>query len=255
MSKENEIPSGIYADIDTLFDTRLATLALIHENVALEALRSGYHIRDFDEFPNVNHADFKELYATRDPEVLFNSPVTKIPDMIRDAIKGMFKQTLETPFATKITLDINFYPYVVTEQVAASLINTFKEMTIGVADIRAVWIPPEKLSAKYCAEKYSLMIKYDYSEWIDHLAKTDELKRNPLTIVTLYCPRLYFVKRPTKQLEIKLRMQNQDLFLNTEKMFSPLINLKLLTIDYFCASLGEGVEDAIILDLLKKKAA
>lgn len=255
MTKETEIPSGIYADIDTLFDTRLATLAMIHQGVALNALRNGYHIREIDEFDNVNHATFKELYDTRDADVLYNSPVTKIPEMIRDAVKGMFKQTLETPFSTKITLDINFYPYVVTDKAATALINTFKEMTTGVADIRAVWIPPTELSAKYCAERYSLMIKYHYAEWIDHLAKTDELKKNPLTIVTLYSPRLYFVRQPTKQERIKLKMQNQDLFLNTEKMFSPLINLKLLTIDYFCASLGEGVEDAIILDLLKKKAA
>ena len=112
---------GFYTDMDSLYDTRLATLDLLDTSVAKMALKNDYLNRDEDRFPYVDKDIFKSLYETRDLEVLERAMPTKAIDIIREFIKIALKQNIDTPIVGSVEVFVNVWPYKVQKEVATEM--------------------------------------------------------------------------------------------------------------------------------------
>lgn len=237
MDTNEEKIQGIYVDIDALLDTRIATLHLVHPSLVKEAFDNGYFTRKQDAFKSLDKKSFKELYETRDSDILENAIYTKILLLIQDMVDKSVEQALTTPHVTKVILYINTHPYKLSEQEEASIVEAMAHYTKGLADIHIFNMTEKELTPEFCLNNLSVLIKYDYAEWFDYHCKTEGVKKFPLTELTLIVPELFFNRLPTEQ-EIRENEKNKiDPFRAVEIFFSPLITIKTMPIEMFCLDL------------------
>ncbi len=232
---------GIYVELDVLLDTRLSTLFLVHESLVGKVLDTGYHSRWEDSFidahPALTKDQFKKLYESRDNEVLHNASFTKALHVLRDAVKKLQHQRMETPYSTAIRIEVNTYPYVLSNEEEAALARVLIHYTAGVSDLEFIRKSDEELTPQYCERNYSLMMRYHWGEWLDHHAKTGALKRTPLTHVVILVPQLFFAKLPTQEQEKLMLKGKLDPFKDVEVYVASVAGIKVMPVDIYSLDL------------------
>lgn len=226
----------IYIGLDELLDTRMATLGLVHPTLVELALDNNYHTREEDSFPNLSKKDFKELYDTRDNEVLKISGYCETIPFLQECIKSLFNQALETPFVTEVKLVVNTYPYSLTENELIDIQNSLRVYCSEFIEIEFIHKSDKELTAVYC-KQFSIMLKYDYAEWLDSMAKDESIKQTPLTNVTVFVPALFLSRLPTQQERRNFEAEKKSPFDYAEIQFSPFISLKYLPVAVFCVKI------------------
>ena len=83
---------GLYTNLDSIYDTRLATLEKIHPELVIKAIDQGYFQRKQDIFPMVSKENFEKLYALRDVETLEAALPSKTMDFIPHFVKTAFAE-------------------------------------------------------------------------------------------------------------------------------------------------------------------
>lgn len=236
MKDNQEKKQIIYIGLDELLDTRLASLGLIHPTLVIQALENDYHNREEDSFPNMSKKNFKELYDTRDNEVLKISGYCETVPFLQECIQNLLKQALESPFVTEIKLVVNTSPYVLTEDELVTIQNSLRVYCSDLIEIEFINKTDKQLTANYC-KQFSVMIRYSYSEWLDNMAKDESIKQTPLTHVTLFVPALYLSRLPTEQERRNFEADKKSAFDYAEIQFSPFISLKYLPVSIFCVKI------------------
>lgn len=246
---------GVYVDMDALFDTRLASLLVVSEHLLPPVLASGYFHRMEDSFkeahPGLTKKKFAELYASRNNEVLHASSYTKVLRVLQEAVQKLFHQKLETPHVTGICIYVNMHPFKLTEDEEGFLARALIHLTNGAAEVEFVNLPKEELTPRLCNEHFSAMIKYDYAEWLDYHAGTNALKQTPLTTITLMVPELFFARMPTADELNRMRKGSFDPFDVMEKIFAPVVHLKILPLDTFCVDANDKRHRSLY-DMMRK---
>lgn len=234
MEGAQEKIQGIYVDLDALLDTRIATLHLVHPSLVKEALDNGYFTRKQDAFKSLDKKSFKELYDTRDSEILQNAIYTKILLLIQDMVDKSVEQALTTPHVTKVILYINTHPYKLSDSEESAIVDAMVHYTKSMADVHIFNMSEKELTPEFCLDNLSVIIKYNYAEWFDYHCKTEGVKKYPLTELTLIVPELFFNRLPT-EMEIRENEKNNiDPFRAVEIFLSPLITVKTMPIEMFC---------------------
>lgn len=242
MSTEKlERRQGIYVDLDSLLDTRLSTLFLIHDSLVGLALNNNYLTRYEDSFKQLNPVltkeKFKEVYDTRDNEVIQNSSYTKVLSVIRDSVRKLVHQKLETPYTTDISLYINTFPFTLNQEEEQAVAKSLIHYTDGECQIEFINLSIEELTPKYCSDNFSLMIKYEYGDWLDFHSKNEAIRKIPLTTLTLIVPEIFFARMPNSQELNEIRNGKFDPFGNMEVIFAPIIGLKTMPASVFSIDL------------------
>lgn len=229
---------GIYVDIDAIMDTRLATLIQLDEYLLEHVMKNGYTERVEDIFDPVPKELYKELYRTRDVETLSHAFKTKMVGYIKDTVYSLVSHMRTGSYERKIDIALNTYPYKLNAELREVYKSVLTTALGPLANVNVMYAEPSLITPNYIKGNYSLLIKYDYGEWLDMHAHA--FKDNPLPNVSLFVPDIWFKDKPSDE-EIEKLTEDGGMhpMAAIEFISAPLIALKLISIAYYCADIFE----------------
>lgn len=219
---------GIYVDIDSLFDTRIATLYR-HDPKLVENLLENdlYHKRDTDAFGNLKRSDFYELYNKRDESVLKESIRTEIITLIARILLEMEEKRIEMPFMQINQLHINTYPYKLSEEDKLEITEAFYIfLTQKLAVIDIVYIPPLLLNPTFIKEHYEIVFMYDWLDWVN-LHKENLVNDNCMEI-DFFLPALYTDDKIDRKAISEMKKEKENPFSSLEIFLSGMVKAKFI---------------------------
>ena len=98
---------GLYADLDSLFDTRFAVLEEISPRLAIENLVNGWQTRKADVPIGMPLEDFQTLYSLRTDETLAKASQTEVLELMRHWVADIVKLSAGSPDKTTVRIFIN----------------------------------------------------------------------------------------------------------------------------------------------------
>lgn len=185
--------SKIMVMLDALLDTRMGTLLLLGEQFLTDAVKTGeYHNREEDKFPGIDLNTFKTAYSKRNKDTLKHSGVTQVISLIEEYVSKIHNQNLVTPFHFIPSVTLNIYPYELNE----IEIDTFKRLLVRYTNkqaiVNVVNMPFEELTPLYVKQNLSMLIMYDYNDWLEYHALNKNFEKYTCPEVTMLGPRIYF---------------------------------------------------------------
>ena len=249
MSINFETKNSLYINLDTLYDTRLATLNYIDPKLAKLAIANGYYERDSDSFSLISGKDFDRVYSLRDWDYIKDAIPTNSLQIVGNFLNDATKRQLETPFTAAAEIYLNVYPYVLTRDQAVKLAEPLADIAKDIATIKLVHVPPIEMTPQWCKDRFSLMLMYtEYQDWINlHLEKQNFDKCTIATIVTLV-PQIY-ITRPSDE-EIALAVKNHgDPFKAAEQCLAPIVGIGYADIRYWCANIPSEAIASIVQEV------
>lgn len=231
---------GFYTDMDSLYDTRLATLDLLDSSIAKMALKDDYLNREEDVFPYVDKQIFKSLYETRDLEVLERAMPTKAIEIIREFIRIALKQNIDSPVVGAVEVYVNVYPYKVEKSVATEMCKALFHAFGSQVSIHMLNLSPEKVTPGFFADNISVAMMYDYDEWLEVHAKNDNLRKRQIPNVTLHGPKIYKSAKPSDNELKDFTRSGPEPFKTIEVGLSALVGMDFIEVEYFSAVLPMG---------------
>lgn len=241
MSRESELENifGIYIDIDSLFDTRLGTLALLDENLVPVVLNENYMGREQDVFPPLKKETFKQLYELRDSETLRLSPVTSCFKLLNDLVLNTLKIALDSPDCTGAKIFLNIYPYKLSDEEIGDLMDLVVTSTMNKVQVEVIYLAPGELTVDYCSRNLVVLVMYDYNAWLEANVVNGGFKKKNLTDLMLVAPKLYLHKVPTPKEVREIGMKGMTPFKAVTILASPMIRLELMDVNVFSVDLEE----------------
>jgi hypothetical protein len=180
---------SLYVTLDSLLDTRLATLAGISETLAESLLTSGkWHSRRTNALhwidERIDTALFQKRYQQRDNDLLQSAVMTQMVILIADmAIRASGHISLSgEPFTINIT--INAYPY----RLPASTRKAFEEVLreyITFGDLHWVSLPV-MAETPGTLGRFDTVIRHELDEWLH--AHHEHLKHGSMAGTEVYFP-------------------------------------------------------------------
>lgn len=230
MNNDNkELPfSTMMVDLDSLFDTRMATITRMGEASLKAALDGGYYRRTTDTFKGVDLVHYKELYAKRDAVTLAHAIVTPVAMLMKDFAAHTLKNIINSPYHYRPKIMLNMYPYVLTEEAQRVIIAGVRSATMRMADVEMVSYAPMVLTPAFVKRNLSVLILYHYDEWLDVHAKSEAWRTVQCPDVTFFGPMVSFKQAPTLH-----GATQDDPFYAWEELSKPFIGLKLLPSEIF----------------------
>jgi hypothetical protein len=240
---------GLYIELDALLDTRLGTIAKLSNEAAQSIVSSdSYFSRDMDLFEGVNQIEYLNSYLTRDKMTLKKSVMTNAITFLKSVVRQLILQAVSGPTHDRVFVHVNTYPYAFSqdevEELEAVVLYRLNEGIdpdspgYQLLSVQRVHFSTKELTPQHCKSHYGAMFMYDPWNWMNLHSKTFEKVRLPE--VLLYCPKLYFNKRPSPEeiKDIKSQAPNApDVFTATEMQTSPLVGLTYLDVAQFSSSI------------------
>lgn len=188
----------VLVSLDALLDTRLATVSRLDQQAACRLLQHpDYYTRQIDDFASLCGIDrerFAAAYAQRDVETLKRSLITHIPFMLHELMRHLELSEDDTPFETALGLDVNVWPYELSEAESDALTLAVMVRAGHQTIPRVVRIAPEALTPARIKSEYSGMILYDLREWLQH--HVEAFAAIPCPRVTVLVPALFHERIP-----------------------------------------------------------
>lgn len=182
---------GIYIDLDSLFDTRLGTVAEINPALVPIALDQGHLTRNSDEYSFISTATYKSLYELRNSETLKLSPLTGCHKLLASAVVNMLKASIDSPDITGVKISVNIWPYKLTEKEIGDLLDLIVDKTGKLVQVEIIDVKFSDLTFKYCENKFDMLFIYDYMNFIENNIKAGNHKKSSLNDRMLIAPEIY----------------------------------------------------------------
>ena len=170
------ITTGTYvlADIDSLFDTRLGTVALFDTEVALKLLRNkDYPTRLHDGFEKlIDHPDWDKAsydlnYEKRSIATLsYSRPTTMMFNLV-SMFNELYKELANDPEHLKFVLTVNLYPYILSPLEREDILSCLRETMPEWVEINSVRISPSRLTPGYIKPKFTHWVTYHFNQWTE----------------------------------------------------------------------------------------
>lgn len=233
--------ASIYIDLDSLFDTRLATIVKLQEergrpidmDVYYTRLSDEFHVAEIEGFDGL----FKEAYSKRDDVTIVKSTVTRMPELLRSFIKATLLSIISSPLKYQPRIIINLHPYKLPEEIVNSIILGVRALTLSNADIEVIDVSLAELTPKYVRANFVEMIMYSYWEWLDTQTTLGNFKDTQCPGVRLIGPMLFKSEEAHRELT-REGMSALQVFETIEGFTSPYVNLDLCPIGFYCADLS-----------------
>lgn len=219
--------SAILVELDSILDTRMATLHRLGGDAVEKALEAGYHERPFDFFPGVDQDAYDQLYAQRDKRTMASAMMTPVVQMVREFVAKTLDNVNNSPFHMQPKVIINIHPYKLSEGEIETLIRTFQSLTMEKADIEVIDKDYTELSALYVKVNLSVMVLYQYDKWLEAQTVAKSFEKHTAPDVTLIGPAIYF-KKPEKK-----PSSDEDPFKAMCDLAAPFIGLVLVPVEKF----------------------
>lgn len=241
---------GLYIELDSVLDTRLGTISKVSLALAEGLLRSTqYFERDQDIFDGVPVMEYARLWKERNVETLKRSVLTNlISQHVRHVLEQLKYQAMTQPKHDSIRVDINIYPYRLSQEVEAELVRVIEYHLNGGAvpsaeerslvRVEIIDRRPEAMTPSFCKERYGAMWMYDPGPWLGSQNEAFNTLRIPEVLV--YVPKLYHGKKPNEAelSEIRMAVQGRtsDPFTLAEMQLSPIAGVQMLDVSDFSSS-------------------
>lgn len=231
-----------FVELDALLDTRLGVISKLDPEAATELVGSlDYKLRQSDDMglltKRITTKQFHEAYEKRDVNTLMASGPTVINAYLSKVIDELEKQKAVTNMIDSIEVDINIWPYQLTEDERMAICEAVTARCGLITPVRTVNIPPEELTFEYLKEKdYAVVILYNFSSWIEpYMERLDpkHLCRNPRMVI--HAPAILKEGRLKPEDEIQSdNGQSIDPFDIARMFFAELFALQHMPVDMFC---------------------
>jgi hypothetical protein len=224
-------------DLDSIFDTRLATLFLHDQKSAEQSISTiDYYRRKDDSFHNTPFEVFKTLYKDRNIETLKHSIKTPFVSFLLDFVKGTYQNSVNGFEQKKPKILFNIFPYKISEEDLTAIRDVFIGLTSGFSLLEFIDLPIEQITPIFLRDRIGAFSLYNYTDWLEIHAANDNLKKVSIPAVSLFGPKLHFKKVSVE--EKNFLLQNKiDPFDQLQKLANPFVNLKLLDIVMYSADL------------------
>jgi hypothetical protein len=223
----SEITSTLYVELDCILDTRLGTIYKLGIDAVNQVLINNYQLRIQDDFYGVDYDWFHNEYRQRDKSILKNSIRTRMFNFLIEFSNKTVEANATTPYAVKPKICLNIYPYLLSGGEINILIDTLVHVTEQRCDVEVMRTSPINITTELVNRTYSIMIMYDYMNWIEHHCVTKQFEKTQCRGVKLIAPAIYFKK-------IRPEEYNPNNFIDAQCALSCMIGLTLLPIQEFC---------------------
>lgn len=167
---------NLYLNFDSLYDTRLGTVALIDDDVAERLINDDkYRLRISDEFsyiiPGWNDALFAEEYAKRDIATLLLSPMTELLMQFNTVIEEASSSyaVILGEEVTRPVIYVNMHPYMLTDDEIEAFRLSIQARAGGHFEYVMFSEPPERITMRWLQQhQIGLGWIYDWQEWDRH---------------------------------------------------------------------------------------
>lgn len=225
----------LYVELDGLLDTRLATLILLDETQALAALDAGYRERVSDEWARLGlglpQDQYEKRYRQRDVNTLKAARPTGAIPMINRMVHAFGEMATKTPFTEKVTLDVNFWPYSVSEDVRVEILSAVKLMIGTEVEVDSVHLAPEQLNPELIDRSWDGVVMYDFNQWLG--LHEGALRKHPIVSIPFMVPMLYANRVPAEgETEIE-ELGEVSPFAALEMVLSEYVMLHVMDVKYF----------------------
>lgn len=230
MSKLKKVE--IYVELDVILDTRLGTVARISDDAALEVLSKDYHTREDDVFESVDMRTYTDLYKNRNKETLALSRPSGALSHLCQLVMKLEGQAMTRPYHKGAKVVVNLFPYNdLTDEEKVEIGKAISALLLHLAPVELTYIEPKDLTPKHCKQSYSVMMMYEYNDWMNMHAEA--FKSTLLPEVMLLVPAIYFEGKPTPESLESITKEAAHPMRALELLASPLIELKVLDIKHF----------------------
>lgn len=221
---------ALMVDIDSLFDTRLATILGINKIALKDVMLNGYFTRELETFYGVDTAEYFTAYKKRNKLTLQNSMITKIIRMVIGFNYIVSSSTDSNPGKHVSTLILNTYPYRLLNDEVKLIISGIIEYTGDSMSVTVVHMKHDSVTPNWLKANVSTVIMYNYRDWLDVHTRIGTFERQQCPEVTLIAPKLIYT-------DISDEIDNDAFFSGLQAYMSLLIKLELLPVAEFCINI------------------
>lgn len=240
MAKEKKLET-ILVSLDSLLDTRLSTVALINKDIANNLLLSDdYYTRDEDVFEGIDKDVYRKLYADRNIVTLQNSLLTNMVPLLRHLVGKLKEQSIVRPFHDGARLAINTHPYKLTIEEQNEIGKAIAVWMHGIAPVNIVNLNNSELTPIHCKNNYSLMVMYDYGEWLE--TNADLFLKTQIPDVSMFVPAIYFINKPSKEELDRMLRESMHPMKAIKTLAKGIISLELID-SVFYSVINKKYED------------
>lgn len=187
--------SKIYIDLDSIFDTRMATISAIYPAVATALLKDdAYWFRESDHWDKltggkISTETFNARYAKRNNATLQASVMTNIFTVLIKMIGENEIAMNDGRPNSEIAIDVNLWPYTFDDLEMDMFIGLFHYRLKFEPRITFMSRKPESVTPKFLTDNYAMAFMYDFNSWIKLQLSNLVLKRTQG--FNLIVPRLF----------------------------------------------------------------
>lgn len=235
---------NILIPLDVILDTVIATIARIDNTVALDLLKTNYHKRKCDFFPNIDKKEFDRLYAARDLETLSKSQLTNVFYVIKDILIAIIQKSIKTPFVEDSLITINTYPYNLDPTQARLFADAVFYRIGKLCPVVTESISDENLTPQFIKGRFDILFMYKYDHWLE--MHTKDFEKIQIPEVELYVPAISFTHNLTDELLKDLLRENKTHPIDQLRFaLAPFINLQPLDASVFSVYHPEEIRNTI----------
>ena len=218
--------NDIYTDLDSILDTRLATIFNVDKNIykdivsGVESIEK-YLSRKTDRFGRLDNTVFKALYQRRDKKTIATPLPNGIPLLIHSYIASILENSSKVP-----KLYLNVYPYILNDKDKRTLTRNVQAVYKNMIEVELIDKPNKDITVKFVHENIGLMVMYNGLKWIEYNMSNRSLLSLNLPDVTMIVPKLL-------DNNIFKKDEVDNIFKDQEKTLQPFIQLVFITVRAF----------------------
>lgn len=225
----------LLVSLDSILDTRLATVASLSVDMAKRLAETNYRNRLSRKLslllPEIDDVAFDNAYSCRNVETLMASRMTGGMVYLASIIKTLEEQAVNMPHIDGVALEINAHPYELGEDLKKAIIDSVSCYCGIFVEIKVVNYPLETLTPSRIKAEWACLMLYDFDEWLT--LHGEELKRVKIPDVSMIVPALYLGVIPTKEDLKSTVLKEVEPFALTEAALIEFVSLHMVDAGYF----------------------
>ena len=222
----------ISIDLDSLLDTRIATVSSLDPDAAIKMLcDEDYTYRLQDDFtqwsPLFTQEAYIAEYAKRDVETLKYARITHMAQYLYELTIDFEQEQIDRGKEDRVEVKVNLFPYNLRPLEVEEIIGMMSSFVGPLTTVTTEFVNPRNLYPMHIGNVYSVLIMYGFHDWLEHHHKAIITHKNPsITIVTpaIAAPSTKFTKEDFKDEKGK----DVDPFEATRVLLLEFIGLRMI---------------------------
>ncbi len=216
--------TGIYTDLDTLFDTRYSLLEKLYPDVAESVIvENKYYDRLSNTYGPLGSNLWNYIYRHRTKEVLIDVIPTFIFDTVITIYDSTLKQDINSGTFKEFTLFVNTYPYNLNEDECVAM-QAGLESIAPQLGIELINIPQDDITMNWLYSRVSHVIMYNVLEWVEGQGKLGLAGDNTHLNMVLIGPGMVVDEDVLKKVN-----NYEKYFADMTEQLKPILNIEFLS--------------------------